>query len=169
MRLRHEQMGYTSRRKDIAMASQRFLVPIDFSEYANQALEYAINLAGKLNARLTLLHVIQSVPLGGVDMGVTLPYTYLQDLEAEIMQSMEACLARVTAAGLEGDIVVVHGVPFHEILETAKSQNVDLIVMGTHGRTGLQHIFLGSVAEKVVRLAPCPVLIARQPTIVPVS
>jgi len=102
-------------------------------------------------------------------MGVTLPYTYLQDLEAEIMQSMEACLARVTAAGREGDIVVVHGVPFHEILETAKSQKVDLIVMGTHGRTGLQHILLGSVAEKVVRLAPCPVLIARQPTIVPVS
>ncbi len=136
------------------MASQRFLVPIDFSEYANQALEYAINLAGKLEARLTLLHVIQ---------------TYLQDLEAEIMQSIEACLARVTAAGLEGDIVVVHGVPFHEILETAKTQRMDLIVMGTHGRTGLQHILLGSVAEKVVRLAPCPVLVARQPTIVPVS
>jgi nucleotide-binding universal stress UspA family protein len=102
-------------------------------------------------------------------MGVTLPYTYLQDLEAEIMQNMEACLARVTASGLEGDIVVVHGVPFHEILETAKTQKVDLIVVGTHGRTGLQHILLGSVAEKVVRLAPCPVLVARQPTIVPVS
>jgi nucleotide-binding universal stress UspA family protein len=151
------------------MASQRFLVPIDFSECANQALEYAINLGRGLGARLTLLHVIQSIPLGGVDMGVTLPYTYLQDLEAEIMQSMEACRARVTAAGLEGDIVVVHGVPFHEIVETAKAQKVDLIIIGTHGRTGLQHILLGSVAEKVVRLAPCPVLVARQPTIVPVS
>src|SRR6516164_10329325 len=128
------------------MPRPRFLVPLDFSEYANQALEYAIGLARKLEARLTLLHVIQPLPLGGVDMGVTLPYTYLQDLEAEIMQSMEACLARVTAAGLEGDIVVVHGVPFHEIVETAKAQKVDLIVMGTHGRTGLQHILLGSVA-----------------------
>src|SRR5262245_26725689 len=162
-------MEYSSRRKDSAMASQHFLVPIDFSEPANQALEYAINLAGKLEARLTLLHVIQSVPLGGVDMGVTLPYTYLQDLEAEITQGMEACLARVTAAGLEGDIVVVHGVPFHEVVETAKTQKVDLIIMGTHGRSGLQHVLLGSVAEKVVRLAPCPVLVARQPTIVPVS
>jgi len=151
------------------MASQHFLVPIDFSECADQALEYAINLGRGLGARLTLLHVIQSVPLGGVDMGVTLPYTYLQDLEAEIMQSMEACLARVTAAGIEGDIVVVHGVPFHEIVEAAKAQKVDLIIIGTHGRTGLQHILLGSVAEKVVRLAPCPVLVARQPTIVPVS
>ena len=80
-------------------------------------------------------------------MGVTLPYTYLQDLEAEIMQSMEACLARVTAVGLDGDIVVVHGVPFHEIVETAKTQKVDLIVMGTHGRTGLQHVLLGSVPK----------------------
>jgi universal stress protein A len=169
MRLLYEQMRYTSQRKDIAMASQHFLVPLDFSEYANYALEYAIHLAGKLEARLTLLHVIQPVPLEGADMGVTLPYTALQDLEAEIMQSMEACLARVTAAGLAGEIVVVHGVPFHEIVETAKAQKIDLIVMGTHGRTGLQHILLGSVAEKVVRLAPCPVLVARQPTIIPVS
>jgi nucleotide-binding universal stress UspA family protein len=151
------------------MATQRFLVPIDLSEYANQALDYAVNLAGKLDARLMLLHVIQSIPLVGVDMGVTLPYTYVQDLEAEIMQSMESALTRVTAAGLEGEIVVVHGVPFHEIIETAKTRQVDLIIMGTHGRTGLQYVLLGSVAEKVVRLAPCPVLVARQPTIVPVS
>ena len=61
--------------------------------------------------------------------------------------------------------------PFQEILETAKTQQVDLIVMGTFGRTGLQHLLLGSVAEKVVRLAPCPVLVVRQPTVtvVPVS
>jgi len=151
------------------MATQRFLVPIDLSEYANQALDYAVNLAGKLDARLMLVHVIQSIPLVGVDMGVTLPYTYVQDLKAEIMQSMESALKRVTAAGLEGEIVVVHGVPFHEIIETAKTRQVDLIIMGTHGRTGLQYVLLGSVAEKVVRLAPCPVLVARQPTIVPVS
>lgn len=151
------------------MATQRFLVPLDFSEYANQALDYAINLASKLGARLTLLHVIQSLPLGGVDMGVTLPYTYLQELEAEIMATMNDCLERVTAAGLAGEIVVVHGVPFHEIIETAKTQQVSLIVMGTHGRTGFQHILLGSVAEKVVRLAPCSVLVARPPTVVPVA
>jgi len=151
------------------MASQHFLVPLDFSEYANQALDYAIHLAGKLDARLTLLHVIQSLPLGGVDMGVTVPYTYMQELEAEIMESMNDYLQRVTAAGLEGEITVVHGVPFHEIIELAKNQHVDLIIMGTHGRTGFQHVLLGSVAEKVVRMAPCPVLVARQPTIVPVS
>ena len=102
-------------------------------------------------------------------MGVTLPYTYIQDLEAEIMGNMNNCLERVTAAGLEGEIVVVHGVPFHEIIETAKAQQVALIIMGTHGRTGFQHVLLGSVAEKVVRLAPCPVLVARQPSIVAVA
>lgn len=151
------------------MMAQRFLVPVDFSEYANQAVDYAIGLASKLGARVTLLHVIQSLALGGVDMDVALPYTYLQDLEAEITNSLQAYLARVTAAGLEGEIAMVHGVPFHEIIETAKAQQVDLIVMGTHGRTGLQHVLLGSVAEKVVRLAPCPVLVARQSTVVPVS
>lgn len=145
------------------MATQRFLVPIDFSDYADQALDYAIGLARKLDARLILLHVIPPLPLGGVDMGVALPYTYIQDLEAEISTSMHACLERVTKAGLEGEVAIVHGVPFHEIIEMAKAQHADLIVMGTHGRTGLQHVLLGSVAEKVVRLAPCPVLVARQP------
>ena len=154
------------------MTAQHFLVPVDFSEYANQALEYAIGLASKLGARLTLLHVMQSPPWGGVDMDVTIPYAYsqyIQVLEAESTHSMQSCLERVTAAGVEGEVVVVHGVPFHEIIETAKMQQVDLIVMGTHGRTGLQHVLLGSVAEKVARLAPCPVLIVRQPTVVPVS
>ena len=153
------------------MPRPRFLVPLDFSEYANQALEYAIHLASKLEARLTLLHVIQALPLGGVDMGLTLPFTLLQDLEAKITSSMQAYLERVTAAGLEGEIIIVKGVPFQEILETAKTQQVDLIVMGTYGRTGLQRVLLGSVAEKVVRLAPCPVLVVRQPTVtvVPVS
>ena len=64
---------------------------------------------------------------------------------------------------------MVHGVPFQEILDTAKTQQVDLIIMGTQGRTGLQHVLMGSVAEKVVRLAPCPVLVVRQPTSVPIS
>ena len=140
---------------------QRVLVPVDFSEYANQALEYAIVLASKLGARLTLLYVIQSPPWGGVDMDVTLPHAYsqyIQHLEAESANSMQAYLERVTAAGLEGEVAVVNGVPFHEIIETAKMQQVDLIVMGTHGRTGLQHILLGSVAEKVVHLAPCPAI-----------
>jgi universal stress protein A len=151
------------------MTAQRFLVPVDFSEDANQAVKYATDLASKLGARMTLLHVIQLLPFGSGDMGVTVPYTYTQDLEAEITSRMQVYLERVTAAGLEGEIAVAHGVPFQEILETAKAQQVNLIIMGTHGRTGLQYVLMGSVAEKVVRLAPCPVLVVRQPTIVPIS
>ena len=140
------------------MTAQRCLVPVDFSENANQAVEYAIALASKLGSRVTLLHVIQLLPLGSGDMSVTVPYTYIQDLEADTTSRMQAYLERVTAAGLEGAMAVVHGAPFQEILETAKAQQIDLIIMGTQGRTGLQHVLMGSVAEKVVRLAPCPVL-----------
>jgi nucleotide-binding universal stress UspA family protein len=145
------------------MTTQHILVPVDFSGYAEQALEYAIELARKLPARLTLLHVIHTMPMGGADGGVALPYSYLQELETEAQQKMETYRQRVQEAGLEGTALVVHGVPFESIVDTARDQHVALIVMGTQGRTGLAHLFLGSVAEKVVRLAPCPVLVTRGP------
>lgn len=151
------------------MTPQHFLVPVDFSDDSNHALEYAIALASRLHARLTLLHVIQSMSLGGTDMGVALPYAYIQDLEAELRQSLEGYVKRATEAGLQAEASLLHGVPFQEILYAAKTQKVDLIVMGTHGRTGLRHVLLGSVAEKVVRLAPCPVLVARQPMDAPTT
>jgi nucleotide-binding universal stress UspA family protein len=151
------------------MTVHHVLVPLDFSTYAEQALDYAIALAQKLQARVTLLHVIQPPAIVNVEGGLWPTSTFLQDLEAAVTRDMEGYLARVTAAGLEGEMVVVHGVPFQEILDTAKARQVDLIIMGTHGRTGLTHVFLGSVAEKVVRLAPCPVLVARQPTPIAVS
>ena len=146
------------------MTVHHVLVPLDFSTYAEQALDYAIALAQKLQARVTLLHVIQPPEVVKVEGGIWPSSTFLQDLEAAVTRDMEGYLARVTAAGLAGEIAVVHGVPFQEILDTAKARQVDLIIMGTHGRTGLSHVLLGSVAEKVVRLAPCPVLVARQPT-----
>jgi nucleotide-binding universal stress UspA family protein len=151
------------------MTIQHFLVPIDFSTYAEQALDYAVTLAKQLQARVTLLHVIQPPLIAGADMGVWPSPAFVEELEAAVTRDLEGYLARVTAAGLAGEIAVVHGVPSQEILDIAKARQVDLIIMGTHGRTGLPHILLGSVAEKVVRLAPCPVLVARQPTPVAVS
>jgi nucleotide-binding universal stress UspA family protein len=142
------------------MAIQHILVPVDFSGYAEQALEYASGLARKLPARLTLLHVLQMMPMGVAD-GTALPYSYIQELEAEVQQRMETYRQRIQEAGLQGAILVVSGAPFQSIVDTARDQHVDLIVMGTQGRTGLAHLFLGSVAEKVVRLAPCPVLVTR--------
>lgn len=151
------------------MAAQHFLVPIDFSAYADQALAYAIALAQKIQARLTLLHVIHPLPSFGADigMGTALPYTYFEELEAALRQALEEKLQRVHQAGLEGDYVLVNGIPFQVIIDTAAAQHVDLIIMGTHGRTGLTHMLMGSVAEKVVRLAPCPVLVTRTPAETP--
>src|SRR5262249_15334185 len=95
------------------------------------------------------------------DMGVALPATYRQDVEEAVQGSMEAALARVTAAGLTGERVVLHSVPFQEIVDRAKACQVDLIIMDTNGRTGLMYVLLGSVAEKVGRLAPYSVLVVR--------
>lgn len=144
------------------MHRTHFLLPTDFSSYADQALAYAIALGGKLQARLTLLHVLHAVPLWiEGDMGRALPDVYLRELEAEVHQSLVTRQQRVRDAGLQAEIVQVHGIPFQTIVDIARDRRVDLIVMGTHGRTGLKHVLLGSVAEKVVRLAHCPVLIAR--------
>jgi nucleotide-binding universal stress UspA family protein len=148
------------------MLAQRVLVPLDFSAPSQQALDYAIELAGKLQAGLTLLHVIQPpLPGGGPDIGAdTSLVLYLEEIEAEMWQTIETHATRVRAAGLACDALVIHGAPFQQIIDVATAKQSDLIVMGTHGHTGLQHFFMGSVAEKVVRMAPCPVLVTRHPT-----
>jgi nucleotide-binding universal stress UspA family protein len=143
------------------MDTSLILVPVDFSPHAERALDYAIMLARKLPARLLLLHVIHALPLGVTEMGSALPEAYLQDIESEVHQSLGKYLQRLREAGLEGETAIVHGVPFEKIAQIAKARKVHLIVIGTHGRTGLEHLFLGSVAEKVVRLAACPVLVTR--------
>ncbi len=146
------------------MTAQHILVPTDFSAYADQALDYAIDLAQKLQARLTLVHIIDTTPLGVVEGATMLPPSYWQEVETGIAQRMEASLMRLDDVGLQGETIIVHGVPFESIINTAQDNEADLIVMGTHGRTGLTHVLMGSVAERVVRLAPCPVLVTRGTT-----
>jgi nucleotide-binding universal stress UspA family protein len=144
------------------MVPQHILVPTDFSACADEALNYAIALASKLQARLTLLHIIHAVPLWAEgDMGLALPDTYLHESEARVQQGLAQRQQRAQEAGIQADILTAHGTPFQSIIDTAQDQKIDLIVLGTHGRTGLQRALLGSVAEKVVRLAPCPVLTVR--------
>jgi nucleotide-binding universal stress UspA family protein len=146
------------------MTAKHILVRTDFSEYADHALDYAITLAQKLRARLTLLHIIQLTPM---TMGDMYGYSLEADLEAmesEAQRQMQALLNRVHQEGLESETAIVQGVPFQMIVDMAESQDIDLIVMGTHGRAGLTHALMGSVAEKVVRMAPCPVLVTRGTT-----
>ena len=146
------------------MTTKHILVPTDFSEYADYALDYAIELAKVLQARLTVLYVFH---LSALALGEAPPAVLADTLEAmetHAQQQTQMALARVQAAGLQGDSAIVEGIPFQAILDTAKDKEADLIVMGTHGRTGLTHALMGSVAEKVVRLAPCPVLVTRGTT-----
>jgi len=144
------------------MIVQHVLVPMDFSATADRALEYAIALAQQLHARLTLLHVLDLTPVTMDEMTVGVVATYLEEQEIEAQHLLQASLERVQRAGLQGDSLLVQGTPTQTIVDTAGEQGVDLILMGTHGRTGLAHVFLGSVAEHVVRQAPCPVLVVRR-------
>jgi nucleotide-binding universal stress UspA family protein len=141
--------------------AQHILVPMDFSTPSDQAFNYALELAGRLQARITLVHVIQ-LPALGAPVAGSLPVSYLHDLEVKTAELMESYAQRVREAGLECDTAIVQGVPSQQITDLAHTSGVDLIVMGTHGRTGLQHLLMGSVAEKVVRMAPCSVLVTRR-------
>ena len=139
------------------MQIQHILVPMDFSPDAEQALEHAVALAQQFQARITLLHAIH-LP---VTTEVVLT-GYFSEMAASAEHGMETYQKRVADAGLSVETLVLVGDPFRQIIETATDKGADLIVMGTHGRTGMQHWMLGSVAERVVRLAPCPVLVTRK-------
>ncbi len=143
------------------MTAQHILVPTDFSDDADQALDYAIALAHVLQARLTVLYVFHVSSLALGEAPPTVLADTLDAMETNAHQRTQLALARVQQAGLQGDSAIVEGIPFQMIIETAANRGIDLIVMGTHGRTGLAHALLGSVAEKVVRLASCPVLVTR--------
>jgi universal stress protein A len=143
------------------MPIQHILVPTDFSPSADRALEYAITLAQPLQARLTLLHVCHPTPWAMGDIPASSLEAYLQGREADAQHQMQAAQERVHQAGLPCDSVIVEGIPYQTIVDLAGNRGVDLIVRGTHGRTGLLHVRLGSIAERVVQLAPCPVLVTR--------
>jgi nucleotide-binding universal stress UspA family protein len=144
---------------------RRILVPTDFSKHSHNALQYAVAFAEKFGAELHLLHVVQDLALFLPDTVAVSPVAAppVDQLTAAVR---EALLRVIRDNGLERLTVcpeVREGTPFYEIIRCAREKDVDLIVMGTHGRSGLAHVLLGSVSEKVVRKAPCPVLTVRHP------
>ena len=143
------------------MTIQHILVPIDFSDYADNALDDAIALATVLQARLTVLYVLHLSTLALGEVPTAVLDDTLEAIEANAQLRIQQALTRVQQSGLQGDSAIIEGIPFQMIIETAESREVDLIVMGTQGRTGLSHALMGSVAENVVGLAPCPVLVTR--------
>ena len=132
------------------MAVKRMLVPTDFSETSEAALKYALEMARSFGAQLYLLHV---------------PGTTGEHFEADFPIGRFETSGRLNAdeiKQLHPEYAVRIGAPAEEIVRYAVARDVDMIIMGTHGRSGLAHMVMGSVAEQVLRTAPCPVLLVRQ-------
>ena len=145
-----------------AVVLNKILCPYDFSESSSHALRYAIEFASAYKAKLYLLHVfdIRILDYGEPIYGISVP---TGDAVSTIKTELANSIPEKVKNGLQVETIVVSGVPFYEIIKFANENGIDLIVMGTHGRTGIAHILLGSVAEKVVRKASCPVLTVRHP------
>lgn len=139
------------------MTFKHILVPTDFGEPASRALESAIAVAEKFDARLTLLHA-SWLPPSMVTPYAEGIYWPTGDVTKAAQKELDATLAKARERYSKAEGVVLGGEPWQVILDTARERACDLIVMGTHGRHGLSRVFLGSVAEKVVRLSPVPVL-----------
>ena len=142
------------------LSVRRILVPVDFSDAAEGVVEYALDVARDRNAEVTLLHVV-GMPTAPFDpaYGVAADPKVLLDLQDGAVKGLAQLAAKFPGTAVRTRVLV--GSPSREIVREAKEWEADLVVVGTHGRTGLRHVFLGSVAENVVRLAPCPVLTLR--------
>jgi nucleotide-binding universal stress UspA family protein len=137
---------------------QTLLVPHDFSVHSEAALEAAIDLAQGLGARVALVHVYHRPVTMFEPYGILPVEPVLTEIPEAARQRLDEELEKVVAAGVKGQARVREGLPVDGILDEASECGADLIVMGTHGHTGIPHALLGSVAERTVRLAPCPVL-----------
>jgi nucleotide-binding universal stress UspA family protein len=134
------------------MTIKQILVPVDLSEPSIQALDYAIELAAFFKAKLTIVFVAEPLYYAG-DLGLFIEEQ--QRLGREQLTHLEE---RVRKGGRSCETLLLRGAPYQAITDAARRRAADLIVMGTHGRTGLSHLVMGSVADRVVRTAPCPVL-----------
>lgn len=139
---------------------ESILVPVDFSSQSDRAVDVAVDVAKAMNAEIHLLHVY-GIPVGIAGPGIydtALPVTVMTDLRDSAAKALEDRVARLAATGVKVSGVVREGIPAQAIVEVADEVGAGLIVMGTRGLSGLKHVLLGSVAERTIRQAPCPVL-----------
>jgi len=146
------------------MEIKSILFPTDFSEGSAQALQYAAEFAKKYSAKLYIIHVIYDMAKGS---GLYVPHVSMDQLYKDIQEGAKKELDNFGVEALESmknvERVVMTGVPHHEIVEFANKNKTDMIVIGTHGRTGIDRLLFGSTASQVVRNSPCPVLTVRVP------
>jgi universal stress protein A len=147
------------------MEIRSILLPTDFSDYANHALSYAASLARQFGASIICLHVIEPVMPAVGYTGLTEPLPMV-DLSEQLVESASRELPKIAeseeCAGLAVEEIIAHGDSATEIVRVATERGVDLIVIASHGRTGLGRILFGSTAESVVRHARCPVLVVKR-------
>ena len=137
----------------------RILCPTDFSEVSTKAEAYATSLASRYGAALHLLHVDPPTPVMAPYGEMPVDIRLFEDQRQQAEHDLAAARDRARAAGVAADASIRGGYPAREVLEVADREHSDLIVLGTHGRGGFEHLLLGSVAEKVMRKAPCPVMV----------
>jgi nucleotide-binding universal stress UspA family protein len=139
------------------------LVPVDFSVYSEKALQYAVEIAKKYNSKLHCFHVVQKeIHPSFYSAGITSLFELDHQLEDRIINKMKEELKPFRNEGLQVQFGVAEGKPVKEILTYASNHEIDLIVMGTHGLTGMNHLLMGSVSEKVVRHANVPVIVVKK-------
>jgi len=143
---------------------RRILVPIDFSEHAEAVVEWAAHLADEHSSEIVLLHVYH-LPVEFQQMeGAYLPADFWNSVKEDARRQLAAYGDRLRARGIAVSEVTREGYPATVIEEEVERQNADMVVIGSRGRTGLKHMLLGSIAERVVQKAPCPVLTVKTRT-----
>ena len=137
---------------------RKILIPIDFSTHSSRALQTGIELAKTFGAKLHLLHCYQ-INVGAISpYGLVIPESFDRDIREAATRQLAQWREKVTAQKIEVEAEVSPMFPSEAIASTAERIGADLIVMGTRGLSGVKHVMLGSVAERTVRIAPCPVL-----------
>jgi nucleotide-binding universal stress UspA family protein len=145
------------------MTLDEILVPVDFSDDAAAALDRAIELAQHFGARIHLLHAYESLSATASAYGGGIPVDLGERIREAAAVRLEEWRARGAGKGVEIDVHLSSSLPSQAILDTAREVGADMIVMGTRGISGLMHVLVGSVAERTVRHATCPVLTVKQP------
>jgi nucleotide-binding universal stress UspA family protein len=140
---------------------KKIVCPVDFSEFTDEILNCAVDIAKKYNAELHLIHIIPNLNYFTPYESFLTPENLIA-IERNIEKEVDKDFDKITkTVDMSVKKVVKTGVTFVEIIDYIKTEGIDLVVMGTHGRSAIEHILIGSVAEKVVRKSPCPVLTIR--------
>jgi universal stress protein A len=143
---------------------KKVLVPIDFSDYSKNSLRYSVSFVRCFKAELVLVYVVEPVIYPpDFSMGQIAVPAVDVDMDKRAAEELKKLAQTEIPADMKVKTIIRTGKPFVEIIETASEENADLIIIASHGHSGVEHILFGSTAEKVVRKAPCPVLSLREP------